>query len=129
MRNEDVLEMIREARKGTESAIRACHFMKDVDEKNAVAYRIAASDLEAANTQIVKTIAALATLEDSGTSLEDLELPVRTYHILKREGIDTIEQLIRKTQNEVIKIRGMGARSYNEIVEALERRGLQLRRY
>lgn len=103
--------------------------MKDQDAENAVAYRIVASDMSGANTEIVKAIGMLAQLADTGTELEELGLSVRTFHVLKRSGINTIEELTQKSQNEVIRIRGMGSRSYNEIVEALEARGLQLRRY
>ena len=129
MRNEDVIESIRRARTYLETAIESCHIMKNQDGENSVAYRIAANDLETANTEVVKTLLSLQKLTDTGTDLEDLKLSVRTWRLLKREGIDTIEQLIKKTPNEITRIRGMGARSYNEIIDALEARGLELRRY
>ena len=129
MNRDDVIAELRKARAHIEATIRACHTMKDQDAENAVAYRIVASDMSGTNAEIVEAIGMLAQLADTGTELEELGLSVRTFHVLKRSGINTIEELTQKSQNEVIRIRGMGSRSYNEIVEALEARGLQLRRY
>ena len=129
MRNDDVIESIRRARTYLETAIESCRIMKNQDGENSVAYRIAANDLETANTEVIKTLLSLQKLTDAGTDIEDLKLSVRTWRLLKREGIDTIEQLIKKTPNEITRVRGMGSRSYNEIIDALEARGLELRRY
>lgn len=46
--------------------------------------------------------------------VEEMELTVRTYHCLKRAGIDTTEELEAR-KNELPKIRGLGKRTYDEI--------------
>lgn len=129
MKREDVLRELTQARAHVAGAIRSCNEMKEQDQKNAVAYRIAASDLGKAIEEIVKTQSALQQLESSGTDIERLELSVRTCNMLKRAGIETVEQLISKSRNELVRVRGMGTRSFNEILEKLEDRELSLRRY
>ena len=129
MTYDEIITMISRARKIIEEAVAGCHYMKDKDADNAVAYRIAASELTQAGEMITQTLLQVSRIENPGTDLEALELSVRTYNILKRAGVGTIEQLVGRSQNEVIRIRGMGSRSYNEIVEHLEARGLSLRRY
>ena len=47
--------------------------------------------------------------------IEDLELTVRSYNCLKREGVDTIGQLATMTEEELINIRNLGSKSVDEI--------------
>ena len=129
MTYDEIITMISRARKIIEEAVAGCHYMKDKDADNAVVYRIAASELTQAGEMITQTLLQVSRIENPGTDLEALELSVRTYNILKRAGIDTIEQLVGRSQNELTRIRGMGYRGYSEIVERLEARGLSLRRY
>lgn len=56
--------------------------------------------------------------------IEELELSVRSYNCLKRANINTIEDLISRTENEMHKIRNLGLKSLNEIRNILKDKGL-----
>ena len=56
--------------------------------------------------------------------IEELDLTVRSYNCLKRAGINTIEDLINRTENEMYKIRNLGLKSFDEIKAILESKGL-----
>lgn len=58
------------------------------------------------------------------TCIEELELSVRSYNCLKRAGINTIEDLTSRTENEMHKIRNLGLKSLNEIKNILKDKGL-----
>ena len=129
MSRAQLLKELREAKAKAESVVSLCQGLEESDRENRVLYRIIATDTGDAVDAITRAINRINTETEKETSLEALELSVRTFHILKRDGIDTIEKLVQKSPNEIIKIRGMGSRSYNEIVEKLEARDLSLRRY
>jgi len=59
--------------------------------------------------------------------IEELELGVRSYNCLKRAGIQTVGDLISKTEGELNAIPNFGRKSIDEVVETLEARGLALR--
>ncbi len=61
------------------------------------------------------------------TPIEDLELSVRSYNCLKRQKIDTLEQLINYTEEDLLKIRNFGQKSMNEIKEKLASLNLSLK--
>jgi len=61
------------------------------------------------------------------TGTDELELSIRTYNCLKREGINNLAELCRKTEKDLMKIRNMGRKSLEEILEALKERGLHLK--
>jgi len=68
--------------------------------------------------------------EDDGVDsllIEELDLGVRSYNCLKREGIQTVGDLINKTESELLNIPNFGRKSIEEVVEKLEERGLALR--
>ena len=56
--------------------------------------------------------------------IEELELSVRSYNCLKRSGIDTLEDLTVKTESQMLKIRNLGLKSFKEIKDLLEEKGL-----
>jgi DNA-directed RNA polymerase subunit alpha len=60
-------------------------------------------------------------------TIEDLELPVRVLNCLHRGGINTVGQLIEKTEEDLMALRSFGARSIEDVKEKLEKRGLKLR--
>jgi len=60
-------------------------------------------------------------------SIEDLELPVRVLNCLHRGGINTVGQLVEKTEDDLLALRSFGARSIEDVKEKLEKRGLSLR--
>lgn len=121
MSYEEIIGELRTAQRHTAGALWACRM-----ESNSAAHKVAAASLEKVHTELAQTIFRLAQEDENGAQLEDLELSVRTYHILKRAGIDTIEQLVKKSPEEVAVIRGMGRRSYEEIENALQTIGMQL---
>ena len=61
------------------------------------------------------------------TSIEDINLSVRSYNVLKRAGCNTLESIAKLSRNEFTKIRNLGQRSAEEILEKLHEHGLMLR--
>ena len=59
--------------------------------------------------------------------IEELELGVRSYNCLKRAGIQTVGDLVSKSENELAAIPNFGRKSIDEVVETLQARGLDLR--
>ncbi|MEA2124590.1 MAG: DNA-directed polymerase subunit alpha, partial [Solirubrobacteraceae bacterium] len=59
--------------------------------------------------------------------IEELELGVRSYNCLKRAGIQTVGDLISKSEGELNAIPNFGKKSIDEVVETLNQRGLGLR--
>lgn len=59
--------------------------------------------------------------------IEDLEFSVRSYNCLKRSGINTIEDLLNKTEEDMLKVRNLGKKSYEEVIGRLNDLGLSLR--
>ena len=59
--------------------------------------------------------------------IEELELGVRSYNCLKRVGIETIGDLVIKTENELAAIPNFGKKSIEEVKETLQQHGLKLR--
>ena len=62
------------------------------------------------------------------TSIDDLSLTVRSYNCLKRANILTIEDLINKTEAEMLKVRNLGKKSFDEIKQKLLDRDLTFKR-
>jgi len=65
--------------------------------------------------------------EEYGILIEELELGVRSYNCLKRAGIQTVGDLISKSEAELNAIPNFGKKSIDEVIETLEARGLHLR--
>jgi DNA-directed RNA polymerase subunit alpha len=59
--------------------------------------------------------------------IEELELGVRSYNCLKRAGIQTVGDLVRKSESELNAIPNFGQKSIEEVIETLHARGLDLR--
>jgi DNA-directed RNA polymerase subunit alpha len=59
--------------------------------------------------------------------IEELELGVRSYNCLKRAGIQTVGDLVRKSESELNAIPNFGSKSIEEVIETLHARGLDLR--
>jgi len=59
--------------------------------------------------------------------IEELELGVRSYNCLKRAGIQTVGDLVAKSEGELNAIPNFGKKSIDEVVETLGARGLHLR--
>jgi len=61
-------------------------------------------------------------------SIEELDFSVRSYNCLKRAGINTVGELIQKTEEEMMKVRNLGKKSLEEVDEKLKSLGLSLRK-
>ena len=59
-------------------------------------------------------------------TIDELELSVRSYNCLKRAGINTVKDLTSKTEDEMIKVRNLGRKSLDEVIEKLNSMGLDL---
>ncbi|MGN1084158.1 MAG: DNA-directed RNA polymerase subunit alpha C-terminal domain-containing protein, partial [Lachnospiraceae bacterium] len=59
-------------------------------------------------------------------SIEELELSVRSFNCLKRAGINTVEELINKTPEDMMKVRNLGRKSLEEVLAKLKELGLSL---
>jgi DNA-directed RNA polymerase subunit alpha len=59
-------------------------------------------------------------------AIEDMDLSVRSYNCLKRANIHTVEDLTRKTEDEMLKVRNLGRKSLDEVILKLQSYGLSL---
>lgn len=59
-------------------------------------------------------------------TIEELDLSVRSYNCLKRAGINTVEDLIARTEEDMMKVRNLGRKSLEEVVQKLSALGLSL---
>ena len=59
-------------------------------------------------------------------SIEELDLSVRSYNCLKRAGINTVEDLAGKTEDDMMKVRNLGRKSLEEVLKKLDELGLSL---
>ena len=50
-------------------------------------------------------------------TIEELDLSVRSFNCLKRAGINTVEDLINKSEDDMMKVRNLGKKSLEEVVE------------
>ena len=60
-------------------------------------------------------------------TIEELDFSVRSFNCLKRAGINTVEDLISKSEDDMMKVRNLGRKSLEEVVNKLESLGLALR--
>ena len=60
-------------------------------------------------------------------SIEELDLSVRSYNCLKRAGINTVEDLASKTEDEMMKVRNLGRKSLEEVLNKMAELGLSLK--
>ena len=60
--------------------------------------------------------------------IEEMDLSVRSYNCLKRAGINTIQDLLKKSRNDMFKVRNLGAKSVEEVIQKLDSYGFTLRK-
>ena len=60
-------------------------------------------------------------------TVEELDLSVRSFNCLKRAGINTVEELINKSEEDMMKVRNLGVKSLEEVQAKLASLGLSLR--
>jgi DNA-directed RNA polymerase subunit alpha len=60
-------------------------------------------------------------------AIEEMDLSVRSYNCLKRANIHTVEDLTKKTEDDMLKVRNLGRKSLEEVIQKLDSYGLALR--
>ena len=60
------------------------------------------------------------------TTIEELDLSVRSYNCLKRAGINTVQDLAARSENDMMKVRNLGRKSLEEVIAKLDSMGLTL---
>ena len=63
-----------------------------------------------------------------GDDYRGTDLSVRSYNCLKRAGINTVEELIRRSEEEMMKVRNLGKKSLEEVTNKIAELGLSLRK-
>ena len=61
-------------------------------------------------------------------TIEELDMSVRSFNCLKRAGIDTVEDLINRTEEDMMKVRNLGKKSLEEVIQKLRSLGLDLKK-
>jgi DNA-directed RNA polymerase subunit alpha len=59
-------------------------------------------------------------------TIEELDLSVRSFNCLKRAGINTVGDLVKTTEEDMKKVRNLGAKSLEEVINKLAEMGLDL---
>ena len=91
------------------------HFALFIDLSDTVGAR--STVVEKAETQRDKVLEL---------TIEELDLSVRSFNCLKRANINTVEDLISKTEDEMMKVRNLGRKSLEEVINKLAMMGLSL---
>ena len=88
------------------------------------------SDLSDTMGQVSTVMEAAEPVKDHvmEMTIEELDLSVRSFNCLKRANINTVEDLVSKTQDEMIKVRNLGRKSLEEVIQKLAMMGLSLRK-
>ncbi len=83
---------------------------------------------EAKNAEIM--VESVATVKEKvlEMTIEELDMSVRSFNCLKRAGIDTVEDLVNRTEEEMIRVRNLGKKSLEEVIAKLHSLGLELKR-
>lgn len=81
----------------------------------------------ARNTEIMVEKPSADTASMKMMNIDELELSVRSYNCLKRAGINTVEELVNKTPEDMMKVRNLGRKSLEEVLQKLQEMGLSLR--
>ena len=61
-------------------------------------------------------------------TIEELDLSVRSFNCLKRAGINTVEDLTNRTEEDMMRVRNLGRKSLEEVIAKLESLDLSLRK-
>jgi DNA-directed RNA polymerase subunit alpha len=82
---------------------------------------------EAEGIEIGPAPVEVAASNELSTPIEDLDLTVRSYNCLKREGINTVSELIALSEDQLMNIRNFGSKSVDEVREKLSSLGLRFK--
>ena len=104
----------------------------DVETKPAISPRDALAsagelNVEAEGIEIGPSPTDAALAADLALPIEDLQLTIRSYNCLKREGIHTVGELVARSEADLLDIRNFGAKSITEVKEKLAELGLALK--
>ena len=61
-------------------------------------------------------------------TIEELDLSVRSFNCLKRAGINTVEDLTNRSEDDMMKVRNLGKKSLDEVIAKLDSLGFTLRK-
>ena len=61
-------------------------------------------------------------------TIEELDMSVRAFNCLKRAGINTVEDLINRSEEDMIKVRNLGKKSLEEVIQKLQSLGFELKK-
>ena len=91
-------------------------------------------DIEDAKANAKKALDMAEAVEEptnkyQNMTIEDLELSVRSYNCLKRAGIQTVEELTQKTEDEMMRVRNLGKKSLKEVKDKIYDLGLSFKSY
>ncbi|MBR1884750.1 MAG: DNA-directed RNA polymerase subunit alpha [Clostridia bacterium] len=85
-------------------------------------------------SEIAKTMSIMSHKEISKkdklleTPIEDLEFSVRSYNCLKRAGMHTVADIVAKTEHDMIKVRNLGKKSLEEVINKVHELGLEFKK-
>ncbi|MDO4702004.1 MAG: DNA-directed RNA polymerase subunit alpha [Erysipelotrichaceae bacterium] len=85
--------------------------------------------LVAGMDSLMKDASGEVNSKSSNMMIEDLDLSVRSYNCLKRAGIQTVEELLQKTEDEMMRVRNLGKKSLKEVKEKVYELGLSFRSF
>ena len=83
---------------------------------------------EAKNTEIMVDREETIKEKVLEMTIEELDMSVRSFNCLKRAGIDTVEDLINRTEEDMMKVRNLGKKSLEEVIQKLQSLGLSLKK-
>ncbi len=83
---------------------------------------------EAGRTDIMVDRVETVTEKNLEKTIEELDMSVRSFNCLKRAGIDTVRDLVNKTEEDMIKVRNLGKKSLDEVIAKLQSLGLALKK-
>ncbi len=83
---------------------------------------------EAKNTEILVDRPETKKEKVLEMAIEELDLSVRSFNCLKRASIDTVEDLTNRTEEDMIKVRNLGKKSLEEVIQKLQSLGLSLKK-
>lgn len=83
---------------------------------------------EAKNTEIIVEKEENKKEKVLEMTIEELDLTVRSYNCLKRAGINTVEDLTKKSEDDMMKVRNLGRKSLDEVINKVQGLGLSLRK-
>ncbi len=87
-------------------------------------------DLSEEAKKAVTVVDAIETQQEKvyEMTIEELDMSVRSFNCLKRAGIDTVKDLVNRTEEDMIRVRNLGKKSLEEVKEKLQSLGLSLKK-